>query len=227
VTGIPGPRDQARIRAMVDEHLRFVANTLRKAGVPASDLDDEVQRTFMIAANRLSDVRLGAERSFLFQVALNTASHARRALARRRELPSERVPERVDALATPENLADRMQMRRLFDAMLARMSESLRSVFVLFELEGMDTLEVAAQLGIPRGTVASRLRRARSYLRQQAAAIELAWDRGVDAGQGTGEPSPLRRQKTSPLERALLTAGASRPARGPTHARTLATLALA
>src|SRR5580765_7692535 len=143
-------RDQSRMRAMVDEHLRFVANTLRKAGVPACDLDDEVQRTFMTAANRLADVRLGAERSFLFQVALNTASHARRALARRRELPSEQVPERVETFATPENLADRMQMRRLFDGMLARIPESLSSVFVLFELEGLDTLEVAARLGIPR-----------------------------------------------------------------------------
>jgi hypothetical protein len=100
-------------------------------------------------------------------------------------------------------------------------------VFVLFELEGMDTLEVAAHLGIPRGTVASRLRRARAQLRQQAEAIELAWDRGLEARSQTGEPAPLRRQKTSRLEHALLGAGTSKPTTGPTHARTLATLALA
>lgn len=214
------------MRAMVDQNHRFVAHTLRKAGVPACDLDDEIQRTFMIAANRLADVRLGAERSFLFQVALNTASHARRALARRRELPSERVPERVEAFATPENLADRMQMRRLFDDMLASIPESLRSVFVLFELEGMDTLEVAAHLGIPRGTVASRLRRARAQLRQHAEAIELAWDRGVEARPRIAEPAPLRRERTSSLEHALLHAGALKPTMTSTHARTLDTLAL-
>jgi len=211
---------------MVDEHLRFVTHTLRKAGVPAADLDDEVQRTFIIASNRLADVRLGAERSFLFQVALNTASHARRALARRRELPSERVPERVESCATPEILADRMQMRRLFDDMLASVPEALRTVFVLFELEGMDTMEVAAHLGIPRGTVASRLRRARAHLRQQAEAIELAWDLGVEAPQRTGEPAPLRRERTSGLQHALLDAGAFKPAMASTHAMTLATLAL-
>jgi len=220
------PTDQARMRAMVDEHLRFVAHTLRKAGVPTSDIDDEIQRTFMIAANRVADVRLGSERSFLFQVALNTASHARRALARRRELPSEQVPERVEAQATPEILADRMQMRRLFDDMLASVPEALRKVFVLFELEGMDTMEVAAHLGIPRGTVASRLRRARAHLRQQAGAIELAWDHGVDARQRTAEPAPLRRDRSSSLAHALLDAGAFKPAMASTHAMTLATLAL-
>jgi len=219
-------QDQARMRAMVDEHLRFVAHTLRKAGVPASDLDDEVQRTFMVAANRLNDVRHGAERSFLFQVALNTASHARRALARRRELPSEQVPERIEAFATPENLADRMQMRRLFEEMLASMPESLRSVFVLFELEGMETVEVAARLGIPRGTVASRLRRARAQLRKQAEAIELAWDRGLQTRQRIAEPAPMRRERASSLEHALLSAGAFKPAVPSAHARTLATLAL-
>ena len=110
--------------------------------------------------------------------------------------------------------------------MLANIPESLRTVFVLFELEGMDTLEVAAHLGIPRGTVASRLRRARAQLRQQAEAIELAWDRGVEARPRIGEPAPLRRDRTSCLEHALLDAGALKPAMISMHARTLATLAL-
>jgi RNA polymerase sigma-70 factor (ECF subfamily) len=56
---------QARIRSMVDENSQFVARMLRKAGVPRSDLDDEVQRTFIIAARRVDDVELGAERKFL------------------------------------------------------------------------------------------------------------------------------------------------------------------
>ena len=61
----------------------FVLRTLRKAGIPTADLDDEVQRTFIIMANRLDSVHLGAERSFLGQVARNVAAHAHRARARR------------------------------------------------------------------------------------------------------------------------------------------------
>jgi len=144
----------ARMRALVDEHVRFVRRTLRRAGVPWSDLDDEVQRTFLVAANRIDDVHPGAERSFLFQVALNTASHTRRTLARRREVTSEHLPERTEPLGTPEDLASRKQMRRLLDEALAGMDESLRAVLVLYELEGLDSHQVAAALRIPRGTVA-------------------------------------------------------------------------
>ena len=54
--------------------------------MPPSELDDEVQRTFITVARRIADVRAGAERSFLFQVAINMAAHARRDLARRREV---------------------------------------------------------------------------------------------------------------------------------------------
>ena len=72
----------ARLRTMVDEHLKTVARTLRRAGVPSSDLDDEIQRTFIVAAKRIDDIQVGAERSFLIQVAQNLAWHARRKIAR-------------------------------------------------------------------------------------------------------------------------------------------------
>src|SRR4029078_6074597 len=77
---------------------------------------------------------------------------------------------------TPEDLAMRKQTRKLVMAALAAMTESLRSVVVLYDLEDMDTHEIAEALGIPRGTVESRLRRARLQLRRSLAAIELAWD---------------------------------------------------
>src|SRR6476469_1821791 len=102
---------QARMRSMVGDHRRFVARTLRKNGVQPVDLDDEIQRTFIVASGRLEDVRLGAERSFLFQVARNMAWHARRSLARQREFPSDRLPERTEPSRTPEELMMREQIR--------------------------------------------------------------------------------------------------------------------
>lgn len=224
----PPPDPQARIRSLVDDNVRFVARTLRKGGVPHADLDDEVQRTFIIAARRLEDVRLGAERSFLFQVARNTASHARRTLARRREFPSDDLPERSEPLGTPEDLAVRKQTRALLDGALGSIDASLRAVFVLYELEGMDSLEIAETLGIPRGTVASRLRRARAQLRRNLATVEVAWDLGVVRAEDIEGPVLLRRESPSRLERALLGAGTSRRASAAMHARTLAAcLALA
>jgi RNA polymerase sigma-70 factor (ECF subfamily) len=48
------------------------------------------------------------------------------------------------------------------------LTEDLRTVLVLFELEEMETTEIAELLGIPLGTVASRLRRAREKFEVEA-----------------------------------------------------------
>src|SRR5678816_1934255 len=97
---------EARLRWMVDEYIDFVARVLRNAGTPAAESDDDVQRTFIAAARRLDDVRPGAERSFLLQTALYVAAHARRTVARRREVAAEEAPEQIDPALTPEQLTD-------------------------------------------------------------------------------------------------------------------------
>lgn len=221
--------DPSRMRLLVDEHYGFVERTLRKAGVPPSELDDEVQRTFITLARRIADVRLGAERSFLFQVAINTAAHARRDLARRREvLPGDLTPERIEALATPEYLTQRKQLRGHLDEIVADMDESLRTVFTLHSFEGMDLVEIAALLGLPRGTAASRLRRARTYIREHARAVEIVDELGAPgAGQIEGPPLLRRDKKPTALRRALLETGISLPASTSASAKTRAVLGLA
>jgi RNA polymerase sigma-70 factor (ECF subfamily) len=169
----PAARDRdARLRSMVDRYIDFVARVLRNAGTPDAEIDDEVQRTFITAARRLDDVRPGAEKGFLFKIALNLAAHARRTLARRREVLAEEAPERNETFPTPEQLTDQKRMRQLLDGVLDRMDESLRVVFVLYEFEEMNMSEIADVLEIPRGTVASRLRRAREEFRERVSALE-------------------------------------------------------
>lgn len=161
-----------RLRGLVDGYIDFVARVLRNAGTPQADIDDEVQRTFIIAARRLDDVRAGSEKSFLLQTALNVAAHARRTIARRREVASEHAPEIFDARATPEQLTDQKRVRQLLDQILDQMGSDLRTVFVLYEFEEMNMSEIAEVLGIPPGTVASRLRRARVEFRARVGMIE-------------------------------------------------------
>ncbi|HXU04388.1 MAG TPA: sigma-70 family RNA polymerase sigma factor, partial [Polyangia bacterium] len=175
---------------------------------------------------RLRDVEIGSERSFLFQVAVNLASHARRKLARRREVLDEEPPDRVETLATPEHLTDRKEMRKLLDEVVGGMDKTLRDVFMLHEFDELNLTEIAKLIGIPRGTVASRLRRARAEFRKHVAAIELAWDLGADDVAPGAKPGLLRREEKSPLGRALLRSGTSVVTRSATHARTLAALGL-
>jgi RNA polymerase sigma-70 factor (ECF subfamily) len=165
-------RREVRLRGMVDRYIDFVARVLRNAGTPEAEIDDDVQRTFIAVARRLDDVRPGSEKSFLLQIALRVAAHARRTLARRREVPEEQAPESVDSRATPEQLTDQKRARQMLDVVLDQMDPELRTVFILYEFEEMNMHEIAGVLGIPRGTVASRLRRARVEFRGRVSALE-------------------------------------------------------
>ena len=163
---------EARVRGLVDRNIHFVARVLRNAGTPEAEIDDDVQRTFIAATRRLDDVRPGAETRFLAQIALRVASHARRTLRRRREVSEDQAPESVDSLATPEQLTDQKRARQMLDLILDQMDPPLRTVFILYEFEEMSLKEIAGVLGMPRGTVASRLRRARIHFRNRVLALE-------------------------------------------------------
>lgn len=166
----PSERD-TRLRAMVDRYLDFVARVLRNAGTPEAEVDDDVQRTFIAVANRLDDVRPDAEKSFLLQTALRMAAHARRTLARRREVHDSDAQLRIQGPLSPEQMLDQKRSRELLDEVLEQMTVELRTVFVLYELEELSMTEIAAALRIPQGTVASRLRRARADFRDRVRAL--------------------------------------------------------
>jgi RNA polymerase sigma-70 factor (ECF subfamily) len=100
------------------------------------------------------------------------AAHARRTAARRREILTDQPPEMVDPVANPEEMANRRQVRRSLDHILGQMETDLRVVFSLYEFEQMTTEEISTVLDIPRGTVASRLRRARSDFRDRVSRLE-------------------------------------------------------
>ncbi len=162
---------QLRLRELVEAHHDFVWRSVRRLGVAAGDADDAVQRVFLVAAQKLGSIRAGSERSFLFQTALRVASDSRRAKRRRREAPEpEGEEERASGEPVGEELLDLRRARRQLDRILDEMPLELRAVFVLFELEELTMAEIAKLLGLPPGTVASRLRRARSAFQDRVEA---------------------------------------------------------
>lgn len=163
---------RSRLNRLVDEHIDFVARILRNGGAAEADLDDDVQRVFIIFAKRLEEVQPGSEKSFLLQTALRIAFRSRRTAARRREVATDQLPELVDDHSTPEEMFQRRQMRKTVDEILSQMDTELRIVFLLYEVEQMTAAEIAAALHIPPGTVASRLRRARAEFRERVSILE-------------------------------------------------------
>ena len=163
---------QARLAQLVTEQFSFVWRLLRRIGVPASDADDAAQQVFIVASQRLQDIRVGSERAFLFGTAMNVGSRARRSRARKREDFGSDLEERADLDPSPEELVDRRRARALLDAMLEEMPLELRVVFVLYEIEQLTSVEIAALIEVPVGTVASRLRRAREDFAARVARAE-------------------------------------------------------
>lgn len=155
---------ELRVAELVRRFYDFVWRSLRRLGVRDGDADDAAQKVFLIAARKLDAIRPGCESSYLYQTAIRVASDYRRSKVRRTEADFDEhvdAPNPADTSPSIDELMDMRRARRQLDAVLDRMPMDLRAVFVLHELEQSTMAEIAEMLGLPAGTVASRLRRAR------------------------------------------------------------------
>jgi RNA polymerase sigma-70 factor, ECF subfamily len=148
-----------RYQVMVADHFSDVWRFLRHLGVAAHAVDDAAQDVFLIAWQRIDEIRQGSEHAFLFTTAYRRALSLRR--RGYRESPDENVDDTLDASPTPEEQLDDKQACTLAFRLLRGLEEDLRTVFVLYELEGFTMQRIAELTSVPIGTVASRLRRAR------------------------------------------------------------------
>ena len=161
---------KARLERMFNEHHDFIWRLLRRLGVSREKADDASQNVFLVATERVDSIQQGSERAFLFGTALRVARSQQRS-ERRWVLDDEMDSRRSDA-PKPEALAEQRMAVDLMDRVLSTMDMDLRTTFVLFELEGLSTPEIAALAEIPLGTAASRLRRAREQFRETVARFE-------------------------------------------------------
>jgi RNA polymerase sigma-70 factor (ECF subfamily) len=158
------PEATERLQRIFDENYRLIWRVVRRLGVAADMADDITQQVFLIAAERLDDILAGRERAFVFGTALRLVQTMRRRQAR--ELPFNVELPPPSSVPRPDDLTDQKRARELLDQVLERLPLDLKTVFVLFELEGMTIPEIAELHGIPLGTAASRLRRAREKFRE-------------------------------------------------------------
>jgi RNA polymerase sigma factor (sigma-70 family) len=129
----------------------------------AHEAEDAFQATFLILARKATSVvRREKVASWLHGVACRTAREAR-VRAHRRRAREERVS-KSPRIEPPEQelLAE---LRAILDEELARLPARYRGPVVLCELEGLSRREAAQRLGIPEGTLSSRLARGKDRLR--------------------------------------------------------------
>jgi RNA polymerase sigma factor (sigma-70 family) len=167
-------RDEAAFAALVQRHAGAVRAVARaRLGNPA-DADDVAQATFLVLARDAAKVRESVA-GFLVRVAHLTALQHRRNLARRRTDP---LPEGLPMHADPADAAVRSEHKAVVTEELAGLPDRLRVVVVLCCLEGLTAAGAATRLGVPKGTVDSRLATAKRRL------VDRLARRGLAAGAG-------------------------------------------
>jgi len=154
----------ARFRAIYDAWFDDVTRWLYALGVPSSDTEDLAQEIFLVVRRKVAAFDGGNLAGWLYRIAqLTVRDHRRRAwfknlTQRRKEVDLADLPQLA---AHPAQSYEEAENRRRLQALVAKMSEKLRTTFVLFEIEGYSGEEIAEILDVPLGTVWTRLHHAR------------------------------------------------------------------
>jgi RNA polymerase sigma-70 factor, ECF subfamily len=162
---------RGRFEAEVLPHLDAAYRFARWLSRSPNDAEDLVQEAVLRAFRGFDALRSTDSKAWLLAIVRNCHATAFQRQQQRRQVP---LPEETDAydghamVATtpdPESAAIRSDDVRLLDRMLSALPETHREVLVLREVEDLDYREIATVLGVPIGTVMSRLARARAELK--------------------------------------------------------------
>lgn len=189
--------DRGAFEVLMRRYNQVLYRTARSIVRDESEAEDIVQESWLLAYRHAAGFRGDASlATWLTRIVVNEASGRLRKARRRAEI-IELVPgsvpgdgnaedgmtdavDRASAQAPeqPDEAALRSQARRLIEARIDALPDSLRTVFVLRAIEDLSVQETAAALGMPEATVRSQYFRARGLLRE---ALARDFDHGVAA----------------------------------------------
>jgi RNA polymerase sigma-70 factor (ECF subfamily) len=163
----------AAVERLIAAHGRMLYRVAYAVTRNAADAEDAVQET-MLQLLRGNGERLAAiedERSYLARSAWRAALRAGR---RQRSTPQSSLDdlpaEPVAVAASPEQAAISGDLEGWLHGEIDRLPEKLRQALALAALGELSSVEIAAVLGTPEGTVRRRIHTARQMLRKRMAA---------------------------------------------------------
>ena len=158
------------IAALYDAHADYLLRVVHRLTGSPDVAEDVVQEVFLLAYHRRTELedRTGI-RTWLYRSAVNLVRHRRRSYVRYQGLLGrfEAHEDGAEREGGPHEAAARAQRGRLVHECVAELSDKLREVFVLYELEELEGNEIAAILDLPINTIWSRLRLARAAFREE------------------------------------------------------------
>jgi len=136
--------------------------------------EDISQTAFISAYRHIDSFRGGSFRAWLLRITTNACYDELRRRKRRPTTPLEPLDDSgeeiesprwmADPSESPEDSAQRAELRRALRHCLSELSPDFRAVVALVDVQGMDYADAAEVMGTPIGTVKSRLARARGRL---------------------------------------------------------------
>jgi RNA polymerase sigma-70 factor (ECF subfamily) len=156
-------------------HIDSLYGTALRLTRRPADAEDLVQDTYLKAFRAAHQFERGTNlKAWLFTILHNTFLNRRRDQSRDPvDVNSETVEQAADAAAeehTPEQLLTRATLDRDIQAALDALPEAFRQAVWLRDVEEFSYAEIAAMLGVPIGTVMSRISRGRRMLYDKLAA---------------------------------------------------------
>jgi RNA polymerase sigma factor (sigma-70 family) len=189
--------DGAAFAELVRRHGELVLGVCRRVTGHPQDAEDAFQATFLVLARRAGALRHGVRLwSWLYGVAYRVAWRARRSAARRRkhEVTVAVFPE---PSAPPERPVTASELLPILDEELSALPLLYREAIVWCDLRGASREEAAAALGVPEGTLSSRLASGRkklaARLTRRGVSLSVAALSGAiaEARAGTTVPAEL------------------------------------
>ncbi len=169
---------------LLERHAPMVWQVCRALVHGAHDAEDAFQATFLILVRKAASVQIDDTLGpWLYVVAYRTALSTRSAAARQRALERtlaalrQRDVDRAQPEAGDRSGAE-LEPDSVVHTEIMRLSDRLRCVVVLCDLEGVSYLEAARRLNLPLGTIQSRLARARRQLRRRLTHQGISLPRG-------------------------------------------------
>jgi RNA polymerase sigma-70 factor, ECF subfamily len=179
------PGSRRRVQQLVDAYYEpLYRYAFRLAGGPA-DAEDLAQEAFCKAQLQLRQLRdPDRAKAWLFSILRNAYLHRVRSDQTRRQVPLDAVGDLAAPDPEPLPEVEPNELQRALD----ELPEAFRTPVILFYFEEFSYRDIAEQMGVPLGTVMSRLARAKAHLRRRLA-----------APAPPAAPTPQRRRATSGL----------------------------
>jgi RNA polymerase sigma factor (sigma-70 family) len=188
-------RDSQALEVLVRRHAAMVWGVCRRR-LAHHDAEDAFQATFLVLVRKAASIRSrDLLANWLFRVAYQTARKAWQVALKRSRGQVMPMPE---PQVEPREGEFGPELRAVLDQELSRLPDKYRVAFVLCDLEDKSRTEAAELLGLPEGTVASRLARGRAMLAKRllrrgvgGSAVSLTAALAEQAASGAVPAAPL------------------------------------